>query len=940
MSRLPSQAGYDVANDATGACPLWTFRHACTIVCGMHRVHMWVRPFCFAIALASLVACERGAGSRVPPFFADRPARLLVGQVLSSSGQAIVSAKVTIEGFGSESTDSQGRFTFGNPPDGTRVVRIDATNASAEGGDRFGSTQLSMVLPGTTGRQAFDLPFVMPELGSAPSATVDLGTQAAATTIDARANGRGATLSIPSGRVVQQPGNGTGRVELQVARIDAGDFEVPLPQASNGTWLPSTAISVLPEDVTIASSGGELSFENELGLTSAGTARVFRLDRSSGAWTELGSARLVGASIVPDVPPVDRGGVYVVAVEVATTTATGVLENLEEVELEGVAVSAFGISTRTNASGRFTLSGLPAVDASGANRDLSLRVHTGVGRVPYSERIGATSTLGTTDFGTRSLPIYSAGSARYFVAFRGEASRLRPVRIGASEAGGAHLLTDEEGFGATRGLSSGWVNATTSWVEGENFFRGETLTVMPAGSAGVDLSVLARQEELRPGDAGSGLFGQIYDLRTGAPIEGVEIQGGVDSEQSPRTETNALGQFNLGVERFGVTTASFLSVRLDGRTWRAAFSVTNVDNARVEFPLPRFERSPASSFDPHGLLVGSLVGAMSGSARRVLTHGYLNENDWFSLAMGAELPGMRLPRRVDPATTGGDDYVIGIPLGRASVAVLEGALSGSRFTPSRVAFLADLRGVESSRERVDLALSTGFSRNLIVRNVESSVDSQLAIGELEYRLGARLPDGKVLDVMPWSGGASADFGARRVLLPAPPASGALEAASMLGALRVAGTSGGVTRSQELYLTSVEDVSANFLPVPSITKPSPSSTVPGADEFDVEWDVLDGVDYYELLLVAIGARDDDRYWRVLLPGDATKFTFRKLVRKAGPVLGPGLEWKLTLRAHRIARGPLLRRTDRYQRIAGNAFSLRDGHVGFDARSSSRITFRTP
>ncbi len=99
-----------------------------------------------------------------------------------------------------------------------------------------------------------------------------------------------------------------------------------------------------------------------------------------------------------------------------------------------------------------------------------------------------------------------------------------------------------------------------------------------------------------------------------------------------------------------------------------------------------------------------------------------------------------------------------------------------------------------------------------------------------------------------------------------------------------------------------------------------------------------MDFFEFELVA--DRAEDRLWRVFLAGDETEFRFGPLVQEAPRIVGPGLRYRLTLKAQRLDRGPAYLRPDGYQRLAGNLMSFRDGQRGVGARSTVSFEIRTP
>ncbi|MCB9881594.1 MAG: carboxypeptidase regulatory-like domain-containing protein [Planctomycetes bacterium] len=892
-----------------------------------------------AVAATSLTACNRGTGSRVAPYFTDRPRTVLAGSVVDGSSRRIVSATVRLDDAWSTTTDAYGRFEFGDPPAGIRRLTIDAVHATATGAERYGTTTFTRDVPSGANWNEFPVPFVLPDLTNAPSAEVTIGTATPAIVLDARTSGVGPTLRVAAGTFVERSAQTSGDFRIEVATVSARDLPAPLPDVANGVLLSTRVLHVFPEDMTFASTAASLEFTNELSVPVNERVFALRFDEAGMTWQNVGSAISNGTALLPESSFVTRGGRYVFATVVAATTLEGVLRDLAKRNVSDVFVDLHGRAARSDRDGRYSIGPLPAVDATGTPLVLTPRIRGGVPWAPVVYERSVVAALGATAAGTLDLAFEPGGTARYFVALRGEAHGSREVRVGSSAGGGIVDISGPDGFGTVRGLSAGWTNATTAWSDGTNYFRGDAIGEIVPGRAGVDMQILVRREELRQGELRGQFFARVLDARTGAPMRDATVQGNDDPNTQSKGRTNFFGELSLNGERFGVLTASAETTRNDGRAYRSAQSVTKIDNVRVEFPLERFTRIDGPVSRAHGSLEGTIVGTRPSSERRMLVQSRLTENDWFTLALGESVgDGDRLPRSIDPDTTGGDAYRLGVPTGSAAATAVEGRLVSGRFVPERIGsrMLRDVRAGVPILENI--TLDAGFDRSVVVDHVVSGLDARIPQSAFEYKLGAVIADDEVLDVCPWSSGVEIDGDGVRVFVP--DGSPLLANRRMLIALRASTESAGVWREQEAF---VPDAAASFpglLPQPEITAPLPGATTESSSEVTVQWNAMTGVDWFELEIVLVGARAEDRIWRVTLRGDVTEFRFRPLVDTAPVILGPGLEYRLTLRACRLDRGPAFGRSDLYQRIAGNLFTFRGGHRGIGARSTVRQGFRTP
>ena len=883
----------------------------------------------FFFVLLALASCENSEGSRREPFIRGLPQNELRGVVVDRQGEAIVSATVSYEGQ-STITRSDGSFALANPK-ASGLITVDARAAAADSADRF--DQLSFAY---SGPRVMPQAIVMAEINAGSETALPIGSLATPATIDASGTA-GARLELATGTTLQRPGQSSGQVSVSLADVPASQLPLPLPALQGNVWLSTRAIHVAPSDLQLT-AGARLSIRNDIALVASGQADLYRLHPSLGTWQLIGSGAVQAADLRQLSADLPGGGLYVFALRSGSSTRlTGRVLDAAQRALEGVQVSVEGgLVERSGGDGRFAFAAVPLLDASGAARSLEVVVTSGVGYGRALFRTTVSAAAGSTDLGDLGLSTERRERVRYLASLRGTAAGLRRIEFG-TPGHGTLAFTDASGQGQTFASPLGWHRGWVSWVEDTRFFRGEVVRELRGVDRSLDIEVLARETETRPGEFRGGLRAIVVDGSGGGPLRRVWVQGTEDAGTRDRAETNDFGEVIIGGERFGVSTAA-ASTAAPGASVRSAFSVGKLDNNRVEFPL-QVARLPRAAFDEFAVVSGTMLNSSTGAtARRAIVRRPLHENDYWQLVLSGESLNRGLPRFTDPDVTGATSYRLGVPTRDAILTMLEGQ-SGPPFTPDRLGFV-ELSATTGSTTGIDVALDRPLTANVTLASGLLGLDPSFATSDLRRRLAARLAS-RVIELVPSSGAVTASGSS--AVMTAPARVGALQSAQWLVTLSAARSQSGVTSSQEQFVrvpgTNDATTALGFLAVPTIQSPLPGATTARADEFEARWVVPPNTTFFEVVLES-QAGTDRRVWTVLLRGDQDRFKFQKLVAESPEILAAARSWTLEVRAHRVDWGHLFGRSDAYQRLVGNAFSLRPGERGIGSRSSSKVSFSTP
>ncbi len=883
--------------------------------------------------LVLLASCDVGGGSQLAPFIGRLPSRWLAGIVQSAAGQSIVGAVVRLSGSSSTAVSARsGRFVFFDPPLGTRVLSVDASAATATGTDLFGSLQIIVDVPG--GTSELGRPLVLADINSGVARVVPLGPQPVVQTLDDTALGRG-LLRLAQGTTVSLPGATGGTILLAISSIGHHQLPTALPPPGTGARLPSQAVFVYPAAAQFG-AGAHLTIPNDPNLPANAKAELLRLDPDTSVWSLVGQGTVSSDKklIAMDNVDLPGGGLYVFSATIAQTRMlAGRVRTPDSVPLAGaLVVTVGGVATRANAAGDFQVGPVPSKDGSGNDLSVSLVAIAPCGWEPVS----SSKLLLTPASMEIELDTVRTRMTRVLTVLRGRAIGSQRVSVGGPGFGRL-TVTDADGRAPFEDTPLGWYGGWATWVDDDRrLFRGFVRGELRSGMPSLDLTVLSRSEHPHPGLLDAALLAVVVDANGGAPLRDVYVQG-ANGPTGHKGLSNEFGEAVVKADRFGTSTAAIAS-KVGGQELRSAVSLASLDNRRSEFPLEVLHRSRGGSFERHGALEGSITGGGGGGkTRQLLVRTVLHPDDWFDRVLqGTTLEGM-LPRQVDPVVTGNTGFRLGVPLPRAKVTAVEGMTNSGVFVPERLG-LADLATGAGTKIHADIALDHAVDQQFIVRGPLVSLDPALSVAALRYRLGAVQSDGMAIDLLPQSGGVTAATPDAVVLVPER--TGPFADVEFLVEMSAEATVGNATFSQAVLGQGVSEAAVGaFLALPSIKTPAPESTTASADVVTVTWNAPVGASF-QLIELSSVTGNDTRKWQVMLPGDASTFTFEALVPEAPQILAPGRLWVLKVSAFRVVRGVAFDFADSYARLAGNMFSLRPGDRGIGARSSWQTRFRTP
>ncbi|MEQ1632777.1 MAG: hypothetical protein ABL997_10420, partial [Planctomycetota bacterium] len=157
----------------------------------------------------------------------------------------------------------------------------------------------------------------------------------------------------------------------------------------------------------------------------------------------------------------------------------------------------------------------------------------------------------------------------------------------------------------------------------------------------------------------------------------------------------------------------------------------------------------------------------------------------------------------------------------------------------------------------------------------------------------------------------------------------------LGARVTAGTTATAQRTL-LRLAPSGQLVVPQLPLPTLTSPLDGATVPAAG-FAVDFTLPTGSMYGTIDLRSDGA--ETRLWTVVVPPDATQFSFATLPTQAQSPLVAGRTFTLTLTSYRDDAGFLLGQPDAYRDFTPYWVTIGAAERGVRATSSRTITITT-
>ncbi|MCC6672254.1 MAG: hypothetical protein IT458_14425 [Planctomycetes bacterium] len=889
-------------------------------------------------ALAALAACDAGSGSDIGPDLPRLPTADYRVLVRDDLGRAAANVRLTIDGFAeSAATGGGGRGRFLIRPGGNRVLRADASCATASAGDRLVGYAVLAAMP-----DGDELPYVLHLPNTAASATRTLlpGAVGATTTLDDSAIS-GAVLTLAAGTVVDT--GSASAVTLRLGALATQHVPGTLPAPTSGAWLKSRAILVDPAGTGFA-PGAALSVPNDLGLPASGTASLFRLDPASGVWGLAGTGVADPAATRIEAPTgtVAGGGLYVFATAVSVTaTVTGQLANLPDPRggreaVAGALVSLGEARTRARDDGRFVLEDVPLVDASGAPRTLSLELDGGRNWLPVRRTIpyppGSALDLGLLDFDVHRSSI------------------LRTLHLQEGERAPGRRIRTNSVYGRVARVS---VGDDLAIAEFEDVEVGDQAQISTSPSSDIRGYLVQGFAVVKPEDLNTDvrLFAQEIDYYTSSyrgtstyvvdsvgegPLEGIPVsRGGRSGPPEFIGYTQRDGRVVIDLELRDAVTAS-AATKGEGRTVVSSFTATDFDTGRIEVPVARALRNDLGAFDRHGLYRGMLIGG-AGTTRGVQATRRITLEDWYDEVFAGRSMMGRVPKPLDPAF-GGVLYAIGVPAPLGNLSATEGTTSGPIFTLERFGFAADLAPAQGVANQLDLPLTQNCDTPHLVRGALRGLDLALAPADLRFDLAVQTAAGRVVDVARGVGGNHSAAG-DDVTLTLPALAGSLAGGRHWVALGGSALSGGRTITQKAVLDVVgQDTSAGgFLAPPPVLEPAPGATV-SSNGFTVRFAVPAGT-LYLLVQMRNVVGDEVREWTAFVPNDVETFTFFRLPAEHAMPLIPGRTWTLTVTAVRVAAGPFARNRDPYSSTMTHYVGINAAERRVDAWSSTSFTVQT-
>lgn len=894
----------------------------------MKRSTRWTVQWTGSSVLLALAACA-GEGSDIGPSLPRLPAASCKVQVLDDQGRGVCEARVTI-GNASALSGRNGRGDLFANPRGRALVEVDGALGAATAGDRLGSLAFAATFLGP------DMPAVafLPSLPDAASATLNVGTQATTTNITSTA---GATLRVASGASVGLPSAAT-MVTLRVGDLAAAHVPGDLPTpVAGGALLTGRVVCVDPPTVTFAPAI-TLDVVDDLGLGSA-TATLFRLDPTTGEWTEVVSGLAVAAGRIAATSAIASGGTYVFAAPVAATAVTGrVLDSATPpIAVPDVIVAVDGRRTTTDRDGLFTVNGVPAVLANGGARSAAIELFAGGDWLPARTAATVAVSAGATAVaGDLVLDTAVGANVRIQMIRRGHADPLQPARLSTAFADSAFVtLGDELGQATFEDVPSNWIGfAEGRPLDTVDVLFGQVPFFIDPGRRWFDIRQFLDQREWFLGSRRARLL--ATDSIGGGPVRQAGVAVGTAPSAGFVGLTEDVGVFFADRDCGGRATASVRTQR-DGASITSAYTIERPDGEHLELPLRRVLRTAPGTFDRHGLVSGTLVGADPSRVHRLRSTRRLDPQEWWDDVVDGQAIRSSLPIDVDPATTHGA-FTAGVDRAGGHLAASELTVASGVATLRGIGLLLDLvptEGAVTARD-IPLDLVAPLASNFTVPQGVAGLDASIVAANLRCALALERPDGRFVDVVRDVGGNHAVVGSD-LTLRLPPLTGTLAGHRWRVLLAGSGVAAGATLTQRSLLTLRGDgaeTAAPLLPPPVLTAPAAGATV-AASGFTVQYS-LPANTLYATLELRSQSGSDTLSWQVLLPPDTTQFTFVTLPVEMTSPLAAGRTYTLTLSAFRASGGPLRDEPFAYRDLSTFAQSIGAVERGVDTMSSVAIT----
>jgi hypothetical protein len=436
-------------------------------------------------ASAFLAACSSSSGG-------GGGSISFAGTVLGPNGAGLQGAVVQVvgpSGTKQATTDANGNFIVLQPPTGLVLVHIDGSNVP---GGTFASLELALTVGG--GASNLTQPVVLPDLDAGATLSVPVDGNGQTSGVMTLTAPDGSALSIPDMTTILLHGAiPAGPVDVNVTAVPAINVPMPLP----GQQDPGAFVTIQPPDASF-NPALDITLPNTRGFPLGTMVDIWSFDHGLGMWVnrsdETGNQGTVvdigGQEFIVATGVITEGGWHAGTLPVdptCATTITGIVgaEMLLPLPppiftpVEDVLISlSTGQFARTDASGRFTITSVPAYDASMLPTvclasAVELRaiapVSFGAGQVSMTIAAGTIVTGGTTDVGAIEIPVTDTGSLVGSVTDGGAG-----VEGTVSITGTATLTaeTDENGAFFVSAMDPGPYTASFTFptgIESENF---------------------------------------------------------------------------------------------------------------------------------------------------------------------------------------------------------------------------------------------------------------------------------------------------------------------------------------------------------------------------------------------------------------------------------------------------------------------------------------
>jgi hypothetical protein len=864
-----------------------------------------------------------GTGTDIGPGFGRLPVVSCKVQVVDDQGRGVVGARVEVLGTGIVAlTGPNGRADLLADLRGSRRLRVDGNGAAATAGDRLGTVIAELELVGAD----VPSPIVLPDLTTA-SDPFAAGTLVAPVVLTSAA---GAEFTATAGTSIGTAG-GDATIVLRVGDVARGHLPGTLPTTPGAALLFGAGVAIEPIDVTFTPPA-DLELDDDLGLV-AGAARLYRLDPDTGRWTEAvaGIAASGGRLAAPGA--IARGGIYAFATEVAATTVVGTVVDGAAAPLPGIMVGVDGRWVASAAGGAFTVTGVPAVDGSGAARLATVELYAGGDHVPArSTAAPAVANAITSDVGALTLDTVPGANLRVQAISRGRELAQQAILVGTSPQPVALAgVTNDAGQLVFEDLPRGPFGIFLA----ERPTRNELLLAQNLGR------LRGRWDQLQLlfsprvwSFASSRTRVLVLDAAGGAPIAGAAVIAGRTDGAGLLDTTRDLGTVSASRRVSGRATAVASDTRA-GRTIVHAVTVEAPNGDTMELPLQRVARARLGAFERHGLVAGAITGGGAGTTLQLRASRRLELEHWVAdVVDGAPLPGA-VPLDLDPATNAGA-FRIGVPPG-GSLAAAEIAPGGGRPTLEQVGFASGLDLAQAAVLARDVALGHAATQQFAAVGALAALDATIAASDLEFDLASLSGAGVVVDVARDLQG-NLSFAGADAEVRLPPLVGARAHAAWLVHVHGTGSSGGVTNTQSTVWTlraGGGDTPA-LAPVPMLSSPAAGATI-GTGALTIAFQLPAGA-----ILGRIELRSDTgtdlRRWEAWVPPTLTELRLQALPTTVPQPLVAGRTYTLSVHAYFGTGGPV-RGANAYRAYTSYLFSIGTAERGIRTVSSTSITVTT-